>query len=94
MSVIQMPTGGPEKPTHAFERTSRFMERVHQEIKSMPDAEARVWVRRQLRVWVRAYERWALDIDAGRVVESDAVADDYLDTISALGRLLRELGDD
>lgn len=73
-------------------RTDRLMARVVEQLATLAPAERPVWLRRQIAVWERQYERWALEVDSGKEMPpSDVTADDYLATISALGRLLHRI---
>ena len=78
-----------EKPAGEPSRTDRLMARVAEHIATLEPAERAPWLRRQVGVWIRAYERWAYEIDAGHEEPSGATADDFLETISALNRLER-----
>lgn len=89
-STIALPD--PEKPGGGLSRTARFCQRMDAELAAMPLEARPAWLSRQLAVWLRRYEDWAYLVDKGSDIGGHC--DDYLDTISAIGRRLREYGDE
>jgi hypothetical protein len=89
---MQLSSSGPTPPTVVLSRTEKFMARVVEHLATLTPAERSAWLRRQLGVWTRQYERWAEVIDGGKAEPiSDVTREDYLATISALDRLLHRI---
>jgi hypothetical protein len=78
----------------AQDRTERFMARVRDHIRTLPDDAARIaFVSNQVARWIDLYQAWAFRIDTGTADELDLRQDasDYVCTIADLRKLRDDL---